>query len=214
MEKGEVATQHLYQDLIGKEDGIEKVIEEEEKHEEELIDALDEEKLAYVGSIVLGLNDALVELTGTLAGLTFGLANIRIVAFSGLIVGIAASLSMASSEYLSTKQEGSHAFALKSALYTGSAYVIAVILMIMPYLLIPVKEYSVYGKQIPSVYLALTITIAIVVLIIFVFNYYISVAKNLNFKKRFLEMLTISLGVAVLSFLVGYVIRIFFGIDI
>jgi VIT1/CCC1 family predicted Fe2+/Mn2+ transporter len=214
MEKGEQKTQGLYTELLGKVEGIEKVIEEEEKHEVELVDALDEEKLTYVGSIVLGLNDALVELTGTLAGLTFGLADVRIVGFSGLIVGIAASLSMASSEYLATKQENSHAFALKSAIYTGTAYVIAVILMIMPYILVPVKDYELFGQMIPSVYLALAITIVTVVLIIFVFNYYIAVAKNLNFKKRFFEMVTISLSVAVLSFLVGYVVRIFFGIDV
>jgi vacuolar iron transporter family protein len=214
MEKGEVKAQSLYQELIGKVDGLETIIEEEEKHEEELIDALDEEKLKYVGSIVLGLNDALVELTGTLAGLTFALANAQIVGFSGLITGIAASLSMASSEYLSTKQEESHSFALKSALYTGVAYIFAVIFMILPYLLMPVRDFNILGMEMPSVYLSLAITILIVVFIIFIFNYYISVAKNLNFKKRFLEMVSISLGVALLSFVVGYLVKIFFGIEV
>ena len=45
------------------------IVEDEDKHEQELIDLIDEERLRYVGSIVLGLNDALVELTGALAGL-------------------------------------------------------------------------------------------------------------------------------------------------
>lgn len=214
MEKGEVKTQNLYKELEGKVEGLSEIIEEEIVHEENLIDALNEEKLNYVGSIVLGLNDALVELTGTLAGLTFGLANAKIVAFSGLITGIAASLSMASSEYLSTKQEKSHKFAFKSALYTGVAYIIAVILMILPFLLIPVKDMNILGLTVPSIYVSLSITILIVVLIILVFNYYISVAKNLNFKKRFFEMVTISLGVALLSFGVGYLVRIFFGIEV
>lgn len=60
-----------------------------------------EEKIGYVGSMVLGLNDALVELTGVLAGLTFTLQNTRLIGTAGLITGVAAALSMASSEYLS-----------------------------------------------------------------------------------------------------------------
>jgi len=53
-----------------------------------------------------------------------------------------------------------------------------------------------------------------VALIILAFNYYISVAKSLNFKERFLEMLVISGSVAVLSFAVGLVVKAWLGIDI
>ncbi|HHU56460.1 MAG TPA: rubrerythrin family protein [Acholeplasmataceae bacterium] len=214
MERGEHKTQYLYKDLQGKVDNIDKLIQDEEEHEEQLIDAFKEEKLNYVGSMVLGLNDALVELTGTLAGLTFGLADARIVAFSGLIVGIAASFSMASSEYLSKKQEESHGKALKSALYTGFAYIITVVLMIIPYLIIPDNVYNIFGLNVPSIYISLAITLLVVILIILLFNFYISVAKRLNFKKRFGEMMVISLGVAILSFFVGYLVKMLFGIDL
>jgi VIT1/CCC1 family predicted Fe2+/Mn2+ transporter len=214
MERGEAKTQNLYKSLVGKVDNIEKLLEEEVNHEEALIDSFNEEKLNYMGSIVLGLNDALVELTGTLAGLTFALANSTIVGFSGLIMGIAASLSMASSEYLSTKQDGDHKRAFKSSFYTGIAYIITVILMILPYLVIPDTVFNIFGQNIPSIYISLAITILVVILIILIFNFYIAVAKNLNFKKRFLEMISISLGVALLSFLVGYVVKIVFKIDI
>ena len=71
----------------------------EANHERELIAMIDEERLKYVGSVVLGLNDALVEFTGTLAGLTFAIQNSQIIAVAGLITGVAASLSMAASEY-------------------------------------------------------------------------------------------------------------------
>ncbi|MDF2699641.1 MAG: rubrerythrin family protein [Haloplasmataceae bacterium] len=192
MEKGEIKTQYLYKELLGKVEGLESIIEDEAKHELALIDSLDEEKLKYIGSIVLGLNDALVELTGTLAGLTLAFGEAEKVGLAGLITGIAASLSMASSEYLSTKQEGSHSYALKSALYTGIAYVFAVIFMILPYFLVD------------NVLISLAITISVVVFIIFIFNYYISVAKDYSFKKRFLEMVSISLGVAALSFVIGF----------
>ena len=45
---------------------------------------LDEERLHYIGAMVLGLNDALVELTGSLAGFTFAMQNTKIIALSGL----------------------------------------------------------------------------------------------------------------------------------
>ena len=215
MELGEVKTQYLYKELEGKIEDIEKLVQEEEEHEEALIDKLKEEKLNYVGSIVLGLNDALVELTGTLAGLTFSLANSKIVALSGLITGIAASFSMASSEYLAKKQEESHSKALKSAFYTGVAYIIAVVLLILPYLLMPSDiTFNIFGVIVEGIYVSLAITILVVVLIILVFNFYISVAKRLNFKKRFFEMVTISLGVAILSFVIGYLVKTIFNIDI
>jgi VIT1/CCC1 family predicted Fe2+/Mn2+ transporter len=214
MEKGEDKTQGAYRKYIGKIDNIEKLIADEEEHEEALIKSINEEKLNYVGSMVLGLNDALVELTGTLAGLTFALANSKIVALSGLITGIAASLSMASSEYLSTKQESNHSKALKSSLYTGVAYIITVILMILPFLLLPADvDFNIFGLIIPSIYLALSITILVVIFIILTFTFYISVAKNLGFKRRFFEMICISLGVAFLSFLVGYLVKIIFNLE-
>ncbi|MDK2880132.1 MAG: vacuolar iron transporter family protein [Thermoanaerobacteraceae bacterium] len=164
---------------------------------------LEEERLQYVGSMVLGLNDALVELTGTLAGLTLALQNTRIIALSGLITGISATLSMASSEFLSAKSEGRDD-ALKSCVYTGIAYLVTVALLILPYLLFTPQNYL----------FALMTMLAVVVLIIAAFNYYIAVAKDLQFKRRFVEMACISLGVAVLSFVVGLIVKNVLGVDI
>ncbi|HKM18177.1 MAG TPA: VIT1/CCC1 transporter family protein [Limnochordia bacterium] len=203
MEKGEKVAQSNYADLIAEVPEAETILREEEEHEEALIAMLDEDRLQYVGSMVLGLNDALVELTGTLAGLSFALQNNRIVALSGLITGISATLSMASSEYLSARSEG-NADAVKSALYTGIMYIFAVVFLVLPYLLYPADQYL--G--------ALFTMLLIVIAIIFAFTYYISVAKDLPFRKRFLEMAAISLSVAVLSFAVGFAIKHFLGIDI
>lgn len=205
LERGEDAAQVGYGRLVSEIPGVQAIIDDEDKHEKTLIDMLDEEKLKYAGSIVLGLNDALVELTGTLAGLTFALRNTRLIALAGLITGIAASFSMAASEYLSKKQEdedgkGSEPF--KSSVYTGIAYITTVVLLILPYL------------TVVNYFYALLITLTVAVLIIFVFNYYISVAKDLPFRKRFLEMFAISMGVALFSFGVGWVIRIFLGVEV
>lgn len=203
MENNEATAQENYAKLVDEVPEAEAIISQEDEHEQVLITMLDEERLQYVGSMVLGLNDALVELTGTLAGLTFALQNTRIIALSGLITGISATLSMASSEFLSAKSEGQKD-AVKSSLYTGIAYLVTVVLLILPYLLFPAQQY------VP----ALVAMLLTVVVIIAAFNYYIAVAKDLSFKRRFLEMATISLSVAVLSFVVGLLVKGVLGVDI
>jgi vacuolar iron transporter family protein len=175
---------------------------EENAHEQKLIGMLDEERLRYAGSVVLGLNDALVELTGALAGLTLALQNVKLIALSGLITGIAASLSMAASEYLSTRSEDTGKQPVRAAVYTGIAYIITVTLLILPYLLFT------------NYYLDLAISLATAVIIIAVFNYYISVAKGESFRERFIEMAGLSLSVAAFSFIIGYFIRIWLGVEV
>jgi VIT1/CCC1 family predicted Fe2+/Mn2+ transporter len=169
MERGESNAKINYGEIGKYVPDAEKIALDEDEHEHELIQLLDEERLNYVGSMVLGLNDALVELTGALAGLTFAVQNSNYIVLSGLITGIAASFSMAASEFLSSKADG-RPDALKSSVYTGIAYLVTVFLLILPYLLL--------GSQ---RFLALGIMLATVVLIIFFFNYYISVAKGLKF---------------------------------
>ena len=203
MEKGEEIAQSEYQ-LIAEEvpESVE-IRKQEEEHETALLAILDEERLQYVGSMVLGMNDALVELTGSLAGFTFAMQNTRLIALSGLIMGISATFSMASSEFLAAKSEG-RTDAFKSCSYTGIAYLMTVALLILPYLLFP-----------SSMYLwALFTMIGTVVLIIAGFTYYISVAKGERFKPRFLEMTLLSVGVAVISFIVGILAKQFLGVDI
>ena len=176
---------------------------EEHAHEKELSNMLDEERLQYVGAMVLGLNDALVELTGTIAGMTFAMMNTRLVALSGIITGVSATLSMAASNYLAERSDG-NPNALKSSLYTGVAYLITVAILVLPYLLFPVSLY------VP----ALITMLAAVILIILFFNYYISVAKGQPFLRRFGEMALISLSVAAISFVIGILVKQFLGIDI
>ena len=201
MERGEEAAQAEY-DMLAKEVTESVMIRLQEEHEQALLEMLDEERLQYVGSMVLGLNDALVELTGSLAGFAFALQNTRLIALSGLIVGISATFSMASSEFLAARSEGGTA--LKSCSYTGIAYLLTVIALIAPYLIFPTAQY------IP----ALICMLAVVVLIIAGFTYYTSVAQDQSFQSRFGEMALISLGVAVVSFLVGILAKRFLGIDL
>ena len=203
MERGEENAQIEY-DLLAKEvEESAQIRKEEEEHEQALLAMLDEERLQYVGSMVLGLNDALVELTGSLAGFAFALQNTRLIALSGLIVGISATFSMASSEFLAARSEG-RSDALKSCSYTGIAYLLTVIALIAPYLLLGSAQYI----------LALVLMLLVVVLIIAGFTYYTSVAMDQPFRSRFLEMAGISITVAVVSFFVGILAKQFLGVDL
>ncbi len=203
MEKGEEMAQGQYEILQNEVEESAQIKAQEEEHESALLEMLDEESLQYVGSMVLGMNDALVELTGSLAGFTFAMQNTRLIALSGLIMGISATFSMASSEFLAAKSEGRDD-ALKSCSYTGIAYLITVALLILPYLLLGNSQYMT----------ALFSMIAVVILIIAGFTYYISVAKGEKFKPRFIEMTLISVGVAVISFFVGILAKHFLGVDL
>ena len=203
MERGEGNAQVEYALLAEEVAESVHIRQQEEEHEQALLAMLDEERLRYVGSMVLGLNDALVELTGSLAGFTFALQNTRLIALSGLIIGISATFSMASSEFLAARSEG-RSDALKSCTYTGIAYLITVVLLILPYLLLGSSQYIA----------ALVCMLAIVVLIIAGFTYYTSVAQDEPFKSRFLEMAVISISVAVMSFIVGVLAKKFLGVDL
>ncbi|HOO91049.1 MAG TPA: VIT1/CCC1 transporter family protein [Syntrophales bacterium] len=202
MERNEGDAQDNYALLRDVIPEVESIMREEDQHEAALLQLLDEERLRYTGSMVLGLSDALVELTGALAGLTLALQNTKLIALTGSITGIAAALSMGASEYLSTKSEKTIKNPLKASLYTGATYLVTVVLLILPYLIM--KSY----------YLSLGCTLTGAVSIIAIFNYYIAVAQDEPFRKRFIEMTGLTFGVAAFSFLIGFIIRIFLGVDV
>lgn len=202
MERGEQSAKASYAVLTGEIPEAEAIGLEEERHETALLQLLDEELLQYTGSMILGLNDALVELTGALAGFTFALQDTKMVALTGSITGFAAALSMASSEYLSTKSESTDKSPVKASFYTGMAYIFTVVILIAPYILIS------------NLLISLGTTLASAILIIAIFNFYTSVANDIPFKSRFFEMAGISLGVSLLSFGVGFLLRYFFNIDV
>lgn len=203
MEHGELDAQKEYASIADEVPESIHIQEQEKEHEESLLAMLDEEKLNYVGSMVLGMNDALVELTGALAGFTFAMQDTKLIALAGLIIGISATFSMAASEFLSARQEG-RSDAFKSCLYTGTAYLATVALLILPYLVLGTGMYMI----------ALGWMLAMVVAEIAIFTFYISVAKDEKFKPKFLEMSIISISVAVLSFGVSIAAKAFLGVDI
>lgn len=205
MEMGEDKASKFYDSIKDKYPHVLNIEKQELEHEQKLIGLLNDTRLNYAGSIVLGLNDALVEFTGTLAGLTFAFNNNKIVGMTGLVMGFAASLSMAASGYLSSREEAEvneKINPITAAIYTGLAYIFTVLFLISPYVF----------QDNP--YVALVLMLVMTVLIIAAYTYYISVAKNVSFKKRFVQMASISLGVSIISYGIGLIIKSVFGINI
>lgn len=204
MEKGEGAASATYNSVLDEFPQLAKIAEDEDRHEAELIGILSDERLRNMGSIVLGLNDALVELTGALAGFTFAIGDPVKIAKTGLITGLAAAMSMAASAFLSARadscangddaQEASGG-AGKAALYTGIAYVITVFLLVAPYFVFS------------HVTCALAAMLVCALGVIAFFNFYLSVARDTSFKRGFFEMAGISTTVAAISYAIGYLLK-------
>lgn len=203
LEKRESGAEEFYKELFEIYPESKKIYKQEVEHEFELIDMLNDKKLLYAGAIVLGMNDALVELTGTLSGIALAFDKSLTVGLTGLIMGIAASLSMAGSAYFEAKENPSEDInPLVYSLYTGVSYILTTTILVVPFFIFEVMSYSLIMMFI-SAFLA-----------IISYNFYISVAKDLSFSKRVIQMSAITFGVALISFGIGYVVKYYFGIEI
>ena len=201
MEKGEQSAELAYKGIASQYAQAEAIYKDEENHEETLYQLIEEEKLSYLGSIVLGLNDALVEITGTLAGLSFALRVSQTVGIAGLITGVAASLSMAASEYLSQVADGKPN-PVKAAIYTLIAYFVVVLGLVLPYFFI--------GNAVT----AFVVTLGVGLLVVVYYAGFASVIHEKSFGSTFLQMLLVVFGVSLISFGIGQLARVVFGISV
>ncbi|BCD61259.1 hypothetical protein NitYY0826_C0093 [Nitratiruptor sp. YY08-26] len=203
MERGEERAQAFYRRLIMKYPEAKKIFDEENMHEAKLLSLLNDSKLRYAGAVVLGMNDALVELTGTLTGIALAFNNAQYVGITGIIMGVAASLSMAGSAYLEAREnQDSGIEPPKYALYTGFAYILTTVFLVTPF-------FFVAKAKVGLAFMFLSAALAIII-----YNFYIAVAKDEDFSKRLREMFVITFGVALISFVIGYVVNRYFGIEI
>jgi VIT1/CCC1 family predicted Fe2+/Mn2+ transporter len=200
MEKGEQVAEDVYKNVEKEFPKAHEILLDEEVHESLLVGLIKEERVAYVSSVVLGLNDALVEITGTLAGLTFALQNSKTIGVAGAITGIAASLSMAASSYLSEKSDTGGKPPLKASMYTFIAYLGVVIMLVLPFFLIG------------NFYASFAVSISVGIIVIALFAEFASVVQEGSFFKTFLEMAIIVSAVSVVSFLIGLLARRVFHI--
>lgn len=160
-----------------------------------------ERKYRYASAVVLGMHDALVSLTGMIGGLTFALANRRLIILSAIIASVAAGLSMGASCYLA-ERTNENPYALRAGFTTGASYLGTCALLILPYFIFS------------NTYTALIMSFVVAVLIIFICNFCIGRAHGRGFIKHALEMLIICTSVSVISFVIGELAKYLLGITI
>ncbi len=200
MGNGEDQAGHDYAEVEGMVPGIRKIIGEEVKHEESLMAEVEEGVITHLGSMVLAINNSIQEITGIVVGLTFALASSLLVAKTALISGMAATLAMVASEYLSQKAEaGDAGEAFRAALYTGIVYVFVVAAIVSPYFIFK------------SHYAALAVALCAVIVIVSVFTFFMSVVKGLRYRTALFEVMSITVAVVALSLALGMVIKLISG---
>ncbi|MEM1572513.1 rubrerythrin family protein [Pyrobaculum sp.] len=204
LERGEVEAVGRYRSVLpllpdADREALLKIIADEEGHERALIDQLDEAVVKYMGALVLGLADAIIEITGAHAG-TLGTTDSTVVAgVIGLIVGVGAAISMASASYLQAKHDVGKSPGV-AALATGLSYIAAVALLSLPYFLLH------------DVYLAFAASIAVGVFLAFLLTFQGAVYAERDFKFEFLQTVGLLLGTAFLTYLLGDWLGSVFGV--
>ncbi len=157
------------------------------------------QKFKTSGAIVLGMHDALVSLTGMIGGLTFALAERRMIILSAVIASVAAGLSMAASNYLAEKTNENQ-YAFRSGITTGLAYLGTCAILILPFLLIE------------NTRTALFYSFVLAIVIILGCNWCIGHVRKRQWWRHALEMLLICSGVSIISFIIGEVAKYTLGI--
>jgi VIT1/CCC1 family predicted Fe2+/Mn2+ transporter len=180
---------------------FEEMISDEEQHEQQFSQKVESASIRYISFVVLGLADALVEITGIHAG-SLGIYNsTEIAGLAGIIAGAAASLAMASAAFAQAKQ-GFSGSARRSAVYTGVSYFVTAVILAAPYFLTR------------SMLVAISVSLVLAVIIVALSTYYGAVISKKPFRRDFLEILGIMFGTTLALYLLGLFIRTEFGITI
>ncbi len=166
------------------------MVADEKEHEKEFAMKAESSAIRYISFIVLGLADALVEISGIHAGWLGLFEKTELAGLAGVVAGGAASMAMASAAFAQAKQ-GFHGSASLSAVYTGIFYFVTAVILATPYFLTS------------SMLLALFSSLALAVAILAMTTWYSIVIQQKPFLKDFLEILAILFGATILVFLLG-----------
>jgi VIT1/CCC1 family predicted Fe2+/Mn2+ transporter len=199
LERGEAATVGEYRRAVAELGGelaveLARVIEDEERHESELAGSLDELVVRQLGSIALGVSDAIIELTGVLAGFAGYTGSPLQVAAAGLIVGVSAALSMAAAAYSQAKHErGKNP--RTAAAYTGLFYMLTVLALVAPLLLgVPAS-------------LGVALSLACALAILAAFSFYSAVIMERPFLREYLENAAVIMAVSLVGYAFGQIVK-------
>ena len=177
------------------------MMESEEGQEDQLISKIQENRVKYMSFIVLGLADAVVEISGIHAGSLGIYGRTQLAALAGIIAGMAASIAMGTAAYAQAKQ-GFQGSAKWSAIYTGVSYMITAVLLATPYFL-TVNMADALGAS-----------LVVGVLLVAAMTFYDTVISGRAFKRQFGEIAGIILGASLVLFLAGTLAGQYLGIRI
>jgi len=170
---------------------FDEMVADEREHEKEFSKMVESRAVQYISFVVLGLADALVEISGIHAGSLGLYSRTEFAGLAGIVAGGAASIAMASAAFAQAKQgfPGSPRIA---AVYTGVSYFVCAIFLATPYFLTSVMTYA----------LGSSLTVAVILLAIT--TYYSVVIAIKPFARDFLEILVILLVATVALYALGY----------
>jgi vacuolar iron transporter family protein len=180
---------------------FDEMVRDEEEHENTWMEQMQGRYLKYISFIILGLADAIVEISGIHAGSLGIYHSTEITGLAGIVAGASASIAMASAAYAQAKQ-GFQGSPVISALFTGISYFLNAIVLAAPYFFTDSQG------------VAITTSIILAILIIAFVSYYNSVVSQSHFLRDFSELAGIMLGASAALFLFGLLIRSVFGITI
>jgi len=199
LERGEAATVGEYRRAAAELGGelaaeLARVIEDEERHESGLAGSLDELVVRQLGSIALGVSDAIIELTGVLAGFAGYTGSPLQVAAAGLIVGVSAALSMAAAAYSQAKHERGKS-PRTAAAFTGLFYMLTVLALVAPLLLgVPVT-------------IGVALSLACALAILAAFSFYSAVVMERPFLREYLENAAVIIAVSLVGYAFGQIVK-------
>ncbi|MFM2374473.1 MAG: hypothetical protein RLZZ234_468 [Candidatus Parcubacteria bacterium] len=160
-----------------------------------LVPASEDPHYRFFSYVVLGWNDALIELVGALIGFSLALRDPRIVTVAGLVSGITAAASIAASAYLQAEHEtGKDPH--RAAFYTGLSYFVIATLLVLPFVITG------------SIVWGVVIMLGIALMLVFVLALYSSVVLGKAYLHQVRQILALSLGVAFVAFSVGYFLNL------
>lgn len=169
------------------------MVADEKEHEKAFAMKVESSAVSYISFVVLGLADALVEISGIHAGWLGLFAKTEIAGLAGIIAGGAASLAMASAAFAQAKQ-GFQGSARLSAAYTGISYFVTAVILATPYFLTSTMA------------LALGFSLTLAVIILAVTTWYSTVIQEKPFFRDFVVILLILFATTIVVFSLGYVV--------
>ena len=180
---------------------FQEIIADEVSNERSLRDRVEGSYVKYISFVILGLADAIVEISGIHAG-SLGIYNsTEMTGLAGIVAGAAASIAMASAAYAQAKQ-GFRGSASVSATFTGGSYFISATVLAGPYFL----------TKMMTTAMAASLTVG--VLMIMMTTYYDSVISGRRFSQDFAELVAIMLAATAALYLFGEAVRVYAGVTI